>query len=1051
MRPAPSRAVAGRPGAAFLAGGTNLVDHMKLGVAAPDLLVDVSRLPLDRVEATRRRRTAHRRRRCATATSPPHRDRPRALPACSPGAAGRRLRPAAQPRHHRRQPAAAHPLRATSRTSTTPCNKREPGSGCSALGGLTRAPRDPRRLRALRRGAPVGHGRGDGRRSTPWCSVHRPRRRAGRSPWPSCTACPATTRARHHAGPRRAGHGGRARRRRSAPARATARCATAPRTPSRWSRSRPRSTCDDGTVARRAHRARRRGPQAVARRRAEEALRGGRGDRRTRSAAPPRPSWRAADPLRGQRLQGADGPQRRRRGAPDLAGRRRVTAPSSAAAIGVTVRARSTARPRSPGTAPYATSTRSTTPLHCTRSRRRSPAAGSSRIDTRGAEARPGVLARAHPPQRARPGDDRDAELAVLQSAEVAFRGQFVAAVVAETPEAARHAAELVERATTTRRPHDVELLGRTATTCTRPEQVNPATRPTPTRATSTPRWRRGRASVDQTYTTAWYHNNPMEPHTDHRRSGEADRLTLYDSTQGVHSVRSTIAAVFGLEPDAGAGDRALRRRRVRLEGAARTRTSCSPPWPPALRRAGPVKLALTRQQMFSLVGYRTPTIQRVRLGADADGRLTAISPRGRRADLAHQGVRRADGRRHPHDVRRRRTGAPPTGWPRSTCRCRRGCARRASARACSRSEVALDELAEALRRRPGRAADPQRRPDRPGDRPAVVQPPPGGVPAPRAPQVRLGPARRRTRARGATAAGWSARRGQRRPTRRARCPDRAARDPRRRRRPLRVADRRRRHRHRHVDGAHPDRRRRPGRRRRRVVTGDRRHRAAGGDRGRRLVGHRPRGARGRRRRPGAARGARPRPAARRRGRRPRRRPTPTRSAARCTPSARSSPRSASTPTPARSGCRACSGCSPSGGSSTRGRPARSSLGGMTMGLSMALHEDERARPPHGPRRQPRPRRATTSPPTPTCRDIDVDWLDEPDPHANPMGSRASARSASSAPPAAIANAVYDATGIRVRDLPITPGQVLAVIGLGSAPPGIRTQNLRIKSPLLCH
>src|SRR5579885_3044066 len=44
-------AVTGRPGAAFLGGGTNLVDHMKLGIATPDRLVDVSRLPFDRVEA----------------------------------------------------------------------------------------------------------------------------------------------------------------------------------------------------------------------------------------------------------------------------------------------------------------------------------------------------------------------------------------------------------------------------------------------------------------------------------------------------------------------------------------------------------------------------------------------------------------------------------------------------------------------------------------------------------------------------------------------------------------------------------------------------------------------------------------------------------------------------------------------------------------------------------------------------------------------------------------------------------------------------------------
>ena len=40
-----------RPGAAFLAGGTNIVDLMKLGVTAPDLLVDVTGLPLREIEA----------------------------------------------------------------------------------------------------------------------------------------------------------------------------------------------------------------------------------------------------------------------------------------------------------------------------------------------------------------------------------------------------------------------------------------------------------------------------------------------------------------------------------------------------------------------------------------------------------------------------------------------------------------------------------------------------------------------------------------------------------------------------------------------------------------------------------------------------------------------------------------------------------------------------------------------------------------------------------------------------------------------------------------
>ena len=66
-----------------------------------------------------------------------------------------------------------------------------------------------------------------------------------------------------------------------------------------------------------------------------------------------------------------------------------------------------------------------------------------------------------------------------------------------------------------------------------------------------------------------------------------------------------------------------------------------------------PVKLALTRQQMFFLAGYRTPTIQRMQLAADRDGRLQAIAHRRGRADLEGQGVRGADRHAHPDDVRR--------------------------------------------------------------------------------------------------------------------------------------------------------------------------------------------------------------------------------------------------------------------------------------------------------------------------------------------------------------------------------------------------------------
>ena len=105
------RAVAGRPRrAVFLAGGTNLVDHLKLGVARPDAAGRRPPPHLPRDRRRRRRRAADRRGRHQQRPGrrPPG---PRALPGAGRGAAGRRHRSAAQPRHDRRQPAAAHPLR----------------------------------------------------------------------------------------------------------------------------------------------------------------------------------------------------------------------------------------------------------------------------------------------------------------------------------------------------------------------------------------------------------------------------------------------------------------------------------------------------------------------------------------------------------------------------------------------------------------------------------------------------------------------------------------------------------------------------------------------------------------------------------------------------------------------------------------------------------------------------------------------------------------------------------------------------------------------------
>jgi xanthine dehydrogenase YagR molybdenum-binding subunit len=114
-----------------------------------------------------------------------------------------------------------------------------------------------------------------------------------------------------------------------------------------------------------------------------------------------------------------------------------------------------------------------------------------------------------------------------------------------------------------------------------------------------------------------------MEPHATLAVWDGDDSLTVWDSNQGVLPVRSALAKAFGLEAD---------KVRVIAPHVGGGFGSKGTPRPNAILAAmaakvvgRPAKVAVTRQQMFSVTGYRTPTIQRVRLGAERDGTLTAI------------------------------------------------------------------------------------------------------------------------------------------------------------------------------------------------------------------------------------------------------------------------------------------------------------------------------------------------------------------------------------------------------------------------------------------
>ncbi|MCC8246168.1 FAD binding domain-containing protein [Saccharothrix luteola] len=121
---------------AFLAGGTNLVDHMKLGLAAPEILVDISRLPLDTVDELPDgglRIGATVRNADLAAHPVVRRDYPLLARALLSGASGqiRNLATTGGNLLQRTRCVYFQDL-------TTPCNKREPGTGCSAIGGYTR-------------------------------------------------------------------------------------------------------------------------------------------------------------------------------------------------------------------------------------------------------------------------------------------------------------------------------------------------------------------------------------------------------------------------------------------------------------------------------------------------------------------------------------------------------------------------------------------------------------------------------------------------------------------------------------------------------------------------------------------------------------------------------------------------------------------------------------------------------------------------------------------------------------------------------------------------
>ncbi|MFV9634462.1 xanthine dehydrogenase family protein molybdopterin-binding subunit [Mycobacterium neumannii] len=243
-------------------------------------------------------------------------------------------------------------------------------------------------------------------------------------------------------------------------------------------------------------------------------------------------------------------------------------------------------------------------------------------MDASPAETVAGVMAVLTVFDKLRLADTSNGDLTILQGPQVHYRGQLIGAVVAESAETARHAAGLVQ-VEYDASPHDVELRADDPKLYA-PEQVNAGYRTDTAEGDADTALRDAAVVVDQTYSTPHEHNNPMEPHAC-IALWDNNTLTLWDSTQGVHVVRKEMATTFGLDPEqvrviaknvgGGFGSKGAPHSHNVLAVMAAQRVP-----------GRPVKFAVTRQQMFDFVGYRTPTIHHLRLGAERDGTLTSVS-----------------------------------------------------------------------------------------------------------------------------------------------------------------------------------------------------------------------------------------------------------------------------------------------------------------------------------------------------------------------------------------------------------------------------------------
>lgn len=201
-------------------------------------------------------------------------------------------------------------------------------------------------------------------------------------------------------------------------------------------------------------------------------------------------------------------------------------------------------------------------------------------------------------------------DLTVLHTDQIYYNGQPIALVLAESFEEATFAASLVS-VQYDEKEFSIDFMKK--------KDEVPLEEDWDERG-SVEEWKIAPVVVSSEYTIAMEVHNPMEPHATIAHMKEDGHLMLYDKSQNVTGVQGTIADLFGLQEEqvrvisefVGGGFGAGLRVWYNTIGATMA----------SIMTGRPVKVVLTRPQMFTMVGHRPQSWQKVQLGADIEGNL---------------------------------------------------------------------------------------------------------------------------------------------------------------------------------------------------------------------------------------------------------------------------------------------------------------------------------------------------------------------------------------------------------------------------------------------